>query len=65
LKAVDLSQEDLIAKIFETLTDFMEYKTVIKPHLPILVDAASNISLNVDVSFNVREVTIHFLEVVA
>lgn len=55
----------MIAKIFETLTDFMEYKTVIKPHLPILVDAASNISLNVDVSFNVREVTIHFLEVVA
>ena len=35
-----------------------------QPHLPLLVDAAVNISLNVDISFNVREVTIHFLELV-
>jgi hypothetical protein len=33
-----------------------------QPHLPLLIEAAVNISLNQDISFNVREVTIHFLE---
>jgi hypothetical protein len=44
------------------LTDFLDYKKLITPYLPILIDAAVNISLNADISFNVKEVTIHFLE---
>jgi len=44
------------------MTDFIETKKVMQPHLPLLIEAAVNISLNTDISFNVREVTIHFLE---
>ena len=64
LKAIDLTDEDLIKKVFETMTDFLEIKSVIKPHLPMLIEAAVNISENKDFPFNVREVTIHFLELI-
>lgn len=62
LNALSLDEEDLIQKIFETLTDFLEAKKVLQPHLPMIVDAAISVSKNKDLSFNVREVTIHFLE---
>jgi hypothetical protein len=62
LKAIDISQEDLIQKIFETMTDFLGEKRVLTPHLPLLIEAAINISLNTDLGFNVREVSIYFLE---
>jgi importin-4 len=62
LNAVELSQEELIQKIFETMTDFLESKKVMTPHLSMLIEAAVGISLNTNMMFNVREVTIHFLE---
>ena len=62
LKALDISQEDLIKKIFETMTDFLGEKRVLQPHLKLLVEAAINISLMTDLQFNVREVAIYFLE---
>jgi len=33
-----------------------------QPHLPLVVNAAISVSKNTELSFNVREVTIHFLE---
>lgn len=36
-----------------------------QPYLILLIDAAINISVNTDVMFNVREVTIHFLELLS
>ena len=62
LRALDIEQEDLIQKIFETMTDFLESRKVLQPHLPMLIEAACSVSLNQDIPFNVREVTIHFLE---
>lgn len=44
------------------MTDFLEAKKVLRPHLPLLIAAAVNVSLNQDMMQNVREVTIHFLE---
>ena len=54
LNAIDIEQEDLIQKIFETLTDFFETKKVLRPHLPLITEAAINVSLNVDLQVNVR-----------
>ena len=62
LNALDLSQDTLIQQIFETMTDFLEgAKSVLKPHITILIQAAITISMNQDLLFNVRETTIHFL----
>ena len=65
LNAIDISQEDLIQTIFETLTEFFEYKKVLRPHLGLLIDAAVNLSSNADMSLNVRSTTIFFLEQLA
>lgn len=46
LNAIDLSQDDLIQKVFETMTDFLEVKKVLGPHLNLLITAAINVSLN-------------------
>lgn len=62
LNAIDLSQEDMIKKIFETLKEFIPNKKVIRPHLEMLVEAALNISMNTDLQSNLREATINFLE---
>ena len=62
LNAIDISQEDLIQTIFETLTDFFEVPKVLRPHLSILIDAAVNLSGNADLSMNVRSTTLFFLE---
>lgn len=45
------------------MADFLEdSKSVVKPHLTLLIQAAITISQNKDLLFNVRETTIHFLE---
>jgi hypothetical protein len=44
------------------MTDFLGEKRLLQPHLPLLIEAAINISLNTDLTFNVREVSIYFLE---
>lgn len=62
LNAIDISQEDLIKTIFETLTDCFDVKKVLRPHLAILVDAAVNLSKNTEMSLNVRSTTLFFLE---
>lgn len=62
LSALSLDDEELIQKIFETLTDFLESKKVMQPHLELIVNAAIGVSKATNLSFNVREVTIHFLE---
>lgn len=62
LNALSLDDEDMIQKVFETLTDFLEAKKVMQPHLEIVVQAAISVSRNTNLSFNVRESTIYFLE---
>ena len=62
LQAIDISQEDLIQTIFETLTDFFETPKVLRPHLSLLIDAAVNLSANADMALNVRSTTLFFLE---
>lgn len=37
LGALDLKDEDLIHKVFETFNEFIDYKTVIKPHLEKII----------------------------
>ena len=49
LGAIDIEQEDLIQTIFETLTDFFEAPKVLRPHLPLLSEAAINLSLNAEI----------------
>ena len=46
LNAIDIEQEDLITTIFETLTDFFETPKVLRPHLPLLGEAAFGGSCN-------------------
>jgi hypothetical protein len=62
LNALNIEDEEMIQKIFETLTDFLEAKKVMQPHLELVVLAAINVSKNQELSFNVRESTIYFLE---
>jgi hypothetical protein len=65
LGALQLDQEDMIQKVFETFNEFVEIKKVLAPHLPILIEAALKISLNRDLSINLREITMLFLEQIA
>jgi hypothetical protein len=44
------------------LTDIIPVKKLIRPHLPLLIEGALNISCNVELSDNLREVTIAFLD---
>lgn len=62
LNAIDISQEDLIQTIFDTLTDLLAVRKVLRPHLGILIDAAVSLSVNTDMSLNVRATTMYFLE---
>jgi hypothetical protein len=62
LNALQLDQEDMIQKVFETFNEFVEIKKVLAPHLPLLIEAAIKISLNTDFSVNLREITMLFLE---
>lgn len=65
LNALQLDQEDMIQKVFETFNEFVEIKKVLAPHLPLLIEAAIKISLNTDFSVNLREITMLFLEQIA
>ena len=46
LNALDLNQEDLISKVFETFNEFVEIKKVLGPHLPLIIEKALLISAN-------------------
>ena len=65
LNALQLDQEDMIQKVFETFNEFVEIKKVLAPHLPLLIEAAIKISINKDFSVNLREITMLFLEQIA
>lgn len=65
IDALDLSQEELIHKVFETFNEFVEIKKVLGPHLPKIIEKALVISVSADYSPNVREVTMLFLELIA
>ena len=65
LNALDLNDEDLIHKVFETFNEFIDYKKVIKPHLEMIMEAALNIVKNPEHERNLREVTLFFLELIA
>lgn len=62
LNALSFDDEEMIQQVFETLTDFLEAKKVMQPHLEIIVTAAIAVSKNTNLSFNVRETAIYFLE---
>jgi hypothetical protein len=55
LNALDLNQEDLISKVFETFNEFVEIKKVLGPHLPLIIEKALLISANQEYSVNLRE----------
>ena len=63
--ALQLDQEDMIQRVFETLNEFVEIKKVLAPHLPILIDAALRISQSNGFSLNLREITMVFMEQIA
>lgn len=63
--ALQLDQEDMIQRVFETLNEFVEIKKVLAPHLPLLIDAALKISSAQDFGINLREITMLFLEQIA
>ena len=65
LNALDLNNEDLIHKVFETFNEFVEIKKVLGPHLPMIIEKALIISANQDYAINLREVTLLFLELIA
>ena len=65
LNALDLSDEDLIRKVFETFNEFIEYRKVIRPHLELIIKAALTIVKNPDHANNLREVTLLFLELIS
>ena len=65
LNALDLDQEELIHKVFETFNEFVEIKKVLGPHLPMIIEKALIISQNQTYGINVREVTLLFLELIA
>ena len=46
INALDLSQEDLISKVFETFNEFVDIKKVLGPHLPLIIEKALLISSN-------------------
>jgi hypothetical protein len=62
LGALELDQEDMILRVFETLNEFVEIKKVLTPHLNLLIDAALKISSHKDYGLNLREITLLFLE---
>lgn len=65
LNALNLDDEELIVKVFETFNEFVEIKKVLGPHLPIIIEKALIIAANQDYSLNTREVTILFLELIS
>ena len=46
LNALNLDDEELIVKVFETFNEFVEIKKVLGPHLPIIIEKALIIAAN-------------------
>ena len=44
--ALNVEDEDLIHKVFETFNEFVEIKKVLGPHLPMIIEKALLISQN-------------------
>ena len=65
LNALDLDNEELCHKVFETFNEFVEIKKVLRPHLPLVIEKALLIAANADYGVNLREVTLLFLELIA
>jgi len=65
LNALDHSNEDLLLKIFGTLTDLSEIKKILKPHLPNIVEKALMISGNREFGDNLRQVTLLLLQMIS
>lgn len=65
LNALDLNNEELCHKVFETFNEFVEIKKVLRPHLPLVIEKALLIAANADYGVNLREVTLLFLELIA
>ena len=62
LNALDGQQsEDLIAKVFETFNEFVEFKKVLGPYLPNIIEKALNYSSDSEMSTNLREQTMFFI----
>ena len=64
-QALDLNNEDLIHKVFETFNEFVEIKKVLGPHLTMIIEKALLIAANKDYGVNLREVTLLFLELIS
>lgn len=65
LNALNLEDEDLLLKIFGTLTELSEVKKILKPHLPNIVEKAILISANKDLTDNLRQVTLLLLQLIS
>lgn len=65
LSALDMSNEDLVHKVFEMFNEFAEIKKVLGPHLPIIIERALLIAANTEYGNNLREVAMFFLELIA
>ena len=64
--AMDMNNEDLCKKVFETFNEFVEIKRVLGPHLPLIIQKALEVlEGGEDFSINLREVVIYFLELIS
>lgn len=62
LNALDGQQsEDLIAKVFETFNEFVEFKKVLGPSLTSIIEKALIYSSDSEMSTNLREQTMFFI----
>ena len=62
LNAINMDDEDLIKKIFETLMEFIYIKKVMRQHLDVMINAALTVAQNTELANHVREVAITFVE---
>lgn len=65
IQAIDFENEELIQKVFETLLEFTDVKSIIKPHALVLLDASLKASTNTEYGEGVRETAMHFTECLA
>ena len=55
LNAIDMSDDDLIIKGFETFNEFVELKKVMKQYIPMITEKALIIIADTDLGVNTRE----------
>jgi hypothetical protein len=65
LNAIDLTDDDLIIKGFDTFNEFVELKKIMKPYIPAITEKALIIAADTDLGVNTREQTMYFLGEVA